>query len=374
MKPAAPLAGVTVIDLSELLPGPFVTQSMVDLGAEVIKVERPPHGDNARRIGPGTFESVNRGKKSILADLKQEEDRARIRALIVQADVLIEGYRPGVMARLGLNYESLKADAPQLIYASLTGFGQQGPDAMLPGHDINYLGAAGVLSVSGEDDGPPTQTLGLPVADLAGAMACLSAILAALYQRTHSGSGQYLDVAIVDSVLHWMTPRLGQFAHAEVLDGASQRRYLRNKPAYGIFRCADGRHITIGALEDHFWAGLNSELKLFVDDADACKLFSQRAARCNEINKRLQAVLDTIGSEEAVARLRQANLPVFPVLETEEATRYARQRERHPVIDTAHGPRVRFPVRMAGTDDAITDPCVLGAHRLAQDKGKRPGE
>jgi CoA:oxalate CoA-transferase len=357
---AAPLAGVVVIDLTELLPGPFLTQSLVDFGAEVIKVERPPHGDNARRIGPGTFEAVNRGKKSVLADLKNPVDREHVRAMILKADVLIEGYRPGVMARLGLDYASLKDAAPHLIYASLTGFGQDSPDALLPGHDINYLAAAGTLSVSGDGAGPAKQTLGLPVADLAGAMAGLSAVLAALYQRTHTGVGQYLDVAISDSVLHWMSPRFGAFAHAGVNDAASQRAFLHNKPAYGVFRCADGRDITIAALEEHFWTGLNRELRLFPEDDEICTNYSKRAASGDRINKRLQEVLGKLDSKAVVEQLRTASLPVFPVLGTDEAADYARRRPIHPVIDTPRGPRIRFPVRMAGPDIAPSEPCPLG--------------
>lgn len=359
MAPVAPpLAGIAVVDFSELLPGPFVTQSLVDLGAEVIKIERPPHGDNARRIGPGTFEAVNRGKKSIVADLKRDGDRARVMALIGDADILIESYRPGVMARLGFDYASLKERAPRLIYASLSGFGQQGPDALLPGHDINYLAAAGVLSISGDHRGPPAQSLGLPVADLAGAMAALSSILAAVYQRTHSGRGQHLDVAIVDSVLHWMNPRLGMFAHSAASSTADQRALLHSKPAYGIFRCADERYVTVAALEDHFWQKLNVALGLFTDDADWSN-FARRMAAADIINRRLQEKLATLDSAEAIRTLQQADLPVFPVLSTEQAIAYARTRPMQPVIDTAAGARIRFPVRLEGTDDVPVTPCLL---------------
>jgi crotonobetainyl-CoA:carnitine CoA-transferase CaiB-like acyl-CoA transferase len=363
---ASPLSGIVVADFSELLPGPFVTQSLVDLGAEVIKIERPPHGDNARRIGPGTFEAVNRGKQSILADLKRVEDRERVKALICQADVLIESYRPGVMARLGLDYASLQERAPHLIYASLTGFGQEGPHALLPGHDINYLAAAGVLSISGEHPGPPAQSLGLPVADLAGAMAALSSILAALYQRSHTGRGQYLDIAIVDSVLHWMNPRLGLFAHSGTSDPTSQRALLHSKPAYGIFRCADNNYVTVAALEDHFWLKLNAELGLFNEDADALAGFAQRTAAADLINRRLQDKLATLNSEYVIKRLQQADLPVFPILSAEQAIAYACARPTHPVIDTPSGARIRFPVQLAGTDQVAVAPCLLnGAEERA---------
>ncbi|MFP5476993.1 MAG: CoA transferase, partial [Gammaproteobacteria bacterium] len=184
-EPAPPLAGITVLDFSELLPGPFFTQMLAEMGAEVIKVERPPHGDNARRLGPGGFEAVNRGKKSVLLDLKDEAGRARAHALLAGADVLVESYRPGVMTRLGLDHASLQAAHPRLVYVSLSGYGQDGPWAQLPGHDINYLAAAGVMALSGEPGGPPAPGFGLPAADLCGAMYALSATLAALLQRQH---------------------------------------------------------------------------------------------------------------------------------------------------------------------------------------------
>jgi crotonobetainyl-CoA:carnitine CoA-transferase CaiB-like acyl-CoA transferase len=175
-----PLEGVRIVDFSELLPGPFMTQNLCELGAEVIKIERPPHGDSARRMAPGLFEAVNRGKQSRVLDLKQPAGRERAIALISQADILVETYRPGVMSRLGLGYEAMKVLNPRLIYASLTGYGQSGPMAALPGHDLNYLAVGGAIALSGHGASTPAHAFGLPAADLCGAMYGFSAILAAL--------------------------------------------------------------------------------------------------------------------------------------------------------------------------------------------------
>ena len=147
-----PLADITVVDFSELLPGPFFTQALAEMGARVIKIERPPHGDNARRLGAGGFSAVNRGKESLLVDMKDEAQRAQVRQLVASADIVVESYRPGVMARLGMDFASLQATCPRLIYVSLSGYGQAGPWAKLPGHDINYLAAAGVGTLLIADD------------------------------------------------------------------------------------------------------------------------------------------------------------------------------------------------------------------------------
>ena len=196
----APLAGIRIIDLTALLPGPYATQLFVDLGAEVIKIERPDGGDGARTLSPGMFASVNRGKQSLCLDLKQEAGREILRQLVQQADVLMEGYRPSVTKRLGVDYASLHALNPQLIYVSLTGYGQTGPLAQRPGHDINYLAAAGIIGLSGTPDGPPVHEIGAPVGDLAGSMFAVVAVLGALLQRSQRHEGQYLDVSITDAL------------------------------------------------------------------------------------------------------------------------------------------------------------------------------
>src|SRR3990167_7800827 len=203
-----PLADITVVDFSELLPGPFFTQALAEMGARVIKIERPPHGDNARRLGAGGFSAVNRGKESLLVDMKDEAQRAQVRQLVASADIVVESYRPGVLA------------------------------------------------VSGEAGGQPALGVGLPVADLCGAMYALSSTLAALFQRESTGQGQHLDVALTDCALHWMNPRLGTYRESGAATLEAQREVTLVKPAYGAFACLDGRYLSIAALEDHFWQRL----------------------------------------------------------------------------------------------------------------------
>ncbi|MEK7694196.1 MAG: CaiB/BaiF CoA-transferase family protein [Pseudomonadota bacterium] len=345
---APPLAGVRVVDLTELLPGPFLTQTLVEMGAEVVKIERPPHGDNARHLAPGLFAALNRGKHSLYCDLKSDSGLAEVRAQIAQADILIESYRPGVMRRLGLDYEGLREQFPRLIYLSLTGFGQDGPHALLPGHDINYLAAAGALSLTGTPGGPPVHQAMLPIADLAGASMALSALLAALYQRTGSGRGQYLDAALADSVLHWMAPRLGLFRQKAATTPDAQRAMLGGKPAYGVFRCRDGRYLTIAALEEHFWRGLNDVLGLFAANDACCVDHAARTANAETINARLAERVAEYDADTLMARLANADLPVFPVLDAVEAVAQARHRSGARITETEDGPLPGFPVTLEG--------------------------
>lgn len=366
---APPLAGITVVDLSELLPGPFLTQNLAELGARVVKVERPPHGDHARRMGKGVFEAVNRGKQSLLVDLKDDRGRDEVLALLADADVLVESYRPGVMARLGLDAATLCARFPRLVYVSLSGYGQQGPWAGLPGHDINYLAACGALAVSGEPGGGPAQSFGLPVADLSGAMYALSATLAALLQRGRTGRGQYLDVALADCTLHWMNVRFGAWREAGARTLAAQREMALAKPAYGAFRCADGRHLSVAALEDHFWKRLCEVLPLAPFDGEAWRTLAARKADAQAINARIAQALAAFDADRAFDLLARADVPAAPVVEPGQVAALAQFRSRGKFAggDGDGLPLARFPVPMAGL--AVAGP----GHPPALDDARKAG-
>ncbi|MCU4119119.1 CaiB/BaiF CoA transferase family protein [Variovorax sp. N23] len=344
----SPLAGIVVIDFSELLPGPFFTQNLAELGARVIKIERPPHGDNVRRMGPGVFEAVNRGKQSLLVDLKDEAQRAQVRALIADADVVVESYRPGVMARLGLDAASLRAEFPRLVYVSLSGYGQEGPWADLPGHDINYLAAAGVLAVSGVPGDGPAQSFGLPVADLCGAMYALSSTLAALLQRQHTGQGQHLDVALADCALHWMNPRLGTWRSSGDDSLEAQREATLVKAAYGAFLCRDGRHVSVAALEDHFWSRLCEAIDLSPYGGEAYRSHGARKKAALAINARIAQALGAMDAEAAFALLQQHDVPVAPVVEPAALTALPQFAQRGKFDGDAPLALARYPVPMAG--------------------------
>ncbi len=357
-----PLAGITVVDFSELLPGPFFTQSLAEMGARVVKIERPPHGDNARRLGAGGFAAVNRGKESLLVDMKDEAQRAQAHELVASADVVVESYRPGVMARLGMDFASLQSICPRLVYVSLSGYGQAGPWANLPGHDINYLAAAGVLAVSGEAGGQPALGVGLPIADLCGAMYALSSTLAALFQRENTGLGQHLDVSLADCALHWMNPRLGTYREGGAATLAAQREVTLVKPAYGAFACRDGHFLSIAALEDHFWKRLCEAVDLAPFDGEAYQLFKQRKPHAQAINQRIAEVVKDRDADALFELLRHHDVPVAPVVEPAQLVSLPQFATRAKFEAGDHMPLARFPVPLAGmTEGALGPVPALGS-------------
>lgn len=345
-----PLQGIHVLDFTELLPGPFLSQNLVELGAHVTKIERPPHGDNARLMAPGVFHAANRGKDCIQVDLKSSQGHAQIKQLLETTDVLLEAYRPGVMKRLGLDYATLSARYPRLIYASISGYGQTGERALLPGHDLNYQAVSGALALSGLPDGRPEHVFGLPVADLCGAMYGFSAVLAALFQRVQSGKGQYLDIALADCLAHWMNPRLGAF-QAQGLDALDQQRQdVLDKPAYGVFRCRDDQEITICALENHFWQRLVQCLELNTFTDAAFMDYEHRAKSASAICQAIAAQVQQRESNELHAALVAADVPAMLLVKPSDLldTSLAAGRDLQARDGTSF---LRFPVSLSGMSD-----------------------
>lgn len=253
----APLEGLRVLDLSRLLPGPAATMCLADLGADVDKLEDPQGGDYLRFMPPlfeGTnaaFRALNRGKRSLVLDLKRPEGRAALLCLLPRYDVLVESFRPGVMDKLGLSYETLHATHPGLVVCAITGYGQRGPLAQRAGHDIDYLARSGVLGLTGPEAGPP-QLFGVQLADVAGALVAVQHILAALLARTKTGEGRFLDVSMCEASIPFATFGLmSAFAGAEVTRGLSM---LAGAIApFGTYLTKDGRAMALGALEPKFW-------------------------------------------------------------------------------------------------------------------------
>ncbi|MCM3743188.1 CoA transferase [Sporosarcina luteola] len=253
-----PLKGVKVLDLSRLLPGPYCTMILADFGAEVIKVEEPGIGDYIRHFEPkrdensAVYHSLNNNKKSICLDLKDREERSHFLKLVEEADVIVESFRPGVMKRLGLDYAELEKLNPRLIYCAITGYGQTGPYAEMPGHDINYMSYAGLLDLMGERGSKPI----VPTAQIAdiggGAMPAVIGILLALLERSKSGEGQMVDISMLDGVISWLHLLLPQhYAGQEIKRGEA----LLNGgfACYQVYETYDQRHISVGALEPKFW-------------------------------------------------------------------------------------------------------------------------
>jgi crotonobetainyl-CoA:carnitine CoA-transferase CaiB-like acyl-CoA transferase len=244
----APLSGLRVLDLSWLLPGPFFTGMLADLGADVLKVERPGDGDYTRSLLPGMFTLVNRGKRSAVVDLRTDEGLATVLRLAERADVFVEGFRPGVVDRLGVGYEAVRAINPGIVYVSLTGYGQATTAAGEPGHDVNYCGRAGLLGIpasAGLQGEPPRMQL--PVSDLAGSMYAAVSTLAALRERDRTGAGQWLDVSLAQAALAWSAVR---WADAPAQAGQGWRHV---NPANDTFASSDGVRLAVALVEPHFW-------------------------------------------------------------------------------------------------------------------------
>jgi alpha-methylacyl-CoA racemase len=331
LGPAGMLAGVSVLDLSVWRPGPYATSLLGHLGADVLKVE-PPGGDPMRHY-PELFAAVNGGKRSIALDLKVPEDRDRVRDLAAQADVLVEGFRPGVMARFGLDADTVRPDNPRLVYCSISGYGQQGERAQWPGHDVNYQAWAGSLS----PEGRPANLPPLPIADLASGVTAAMGICAALLGRATHGQGAYLDVSMTHVLATWTGAASIRSASIESTAGQPGQPGV---PGYGLYATADGRQVALGVVnEQHFWAGLCAELAL---DHVATLDFAARSARGMELN---QLVADAIAArqrDDLVTALSLAGVPVAPVL------------DRAGMV--AAGLHSAFPIRFPGTPEAPGDP------------------
>ncbi|MFC7154949.1 CaiB/BaiF CoA transferase family protein [Halomarina halobia] len=253
------LRDIRVLDLTRLLPGPYATQLLADMGADVVKIEDTGAGDYARDMEPTTdrgvgavFDAVNRGKRSVAVDLKREGGREAFYALAEEADAVIEGFRPGVVDRLGVDHDTLRAHNPGIVYCSLTGYGQTGPEADRAGHDINYIGRAGLLDATraGPDARPVVP--GYQVADLAGGLFAAFGVVSALLSREHTGEGTYVDVGMADVVLSF-----SQSLASQSLAGDDPRPgetpLTGGYPWYDVYEAADGEYVTLAALEPQFW-------------------------------------------------------------------------------------------------------------------------
>lgn len=303
MTSPKPLAGVRVLSLAQQLPGPYCGLLLGDMGADVVMVEQIPTGDPARAF-PALFDMVNRGKDSVALDLKNERGLRAFKRMVERADVVLEGFRPGVAERLGVDAESLRQVRPDLVYCSISGYGQDGPVRLLPGHDLSYQARAGAVHVMNEH-GPREPNL--PVADLSSAMFAALAVVAALFERDRGpGSGRFVDISMTESVLSWNSIAI---AFATAASGPSLMGNER-EPAYGVFRTLDGWITLSIAHEQHFWSSLCKEL----DEPEFADLSGpERRARSAELRNWLEGRLISEPSASWVEKLGAAGVPVGPV-------------------------------------------------------------
>lgn len=354
----APLAGVRILDLTPLLPGPFCTLALADLGADVVKVE-PPHGDEARRMASDLYTIANRNKRSVVLDLKTGEGLDICRRLARRADVFVEAFRPGVTERLGLGYEQVRALQPSIVYCSISGFGQQGPMAMVPGHDANYLAEGGALSYSGHWGELPRRS-GVPLADVGVGLYAAVSILAALRRAEHEGQGTYIDLSLADAAMAVATCRGG----ADLRLRNDEQLHLY--PTNDVFDCADGRQIAIGAVEQRFWESLRRVLAPY-DDRLADPRFDDEAGRRRHGDELKALVVDVCSREPSgywLERFDEEGVPGTLVRTLDEAATSPHARARGLVHEADGQRHVVFPALWDGQPIASvrwTAP-ELGAH------------
>ena len=371
-KPQA-LPGLRILDASRLLPAALCTQMLADLGAEVLKVEEPGRGDYQRTFPPmgkvdsGTFLLCNRNKQSMTLNLKSEEGKAIFKQLAAESDVVVEGFRPGVMTRLGLDYETLKEINPRLIYCAVSGFGQDGPYRMVAGHDLNYMGIIGALPLFGMAGGPP-MVPGLLTADIGGgSLMAAYGILAALLARQATGVGQMVDVSMMDGAMSFIAYHASEPMFGDCDPKGGEYRNTGGAPCYSIFRCKDSHYVTLGALEEHFW-------ERFCDAAGVPELktdqFPDGEARSRQFEQ-LDHVFEQRTRAEWVDLFFKHDIPGGPVNTMREAFDDPQVKAREMVMHVDHPvegriPQLGFPVKFSGTPGRITTPPpTLGQHTSA---------
>ncbi|WP_088178907.1 CaiB/BaiF CoA transferase family protein [Thauera butanivorans] len=361
----APLAGVRVLDLTRLLPGPLATQHLADYGADVIKIEDTGAGDYARGMGAmggdtsWFYQVVNRNKRSLRLDLKHPEGRAVFEKLVADADILVEGFRPGVMDKLGIGYAALARINPRLVFCSISGYGQTGPYAQRAGHDINYIGYAGVLDQIGAAGGAPALS-NLQLGDLlGGTMTALFGILAALVDARASGKGRMVDVSMTDGVMaHAIFPLAEVLANGRVRP-RGEDLLTGQVPCYGVYRTADGRYMAVGALEEKFWNMVCDALER--PDLKPFHLASGEAGE--RARAEVAAIFARRSQAEWVALFDGVDCCVTPVLSLDESLENPQLQARGMVVEVDGVRQFGPPVKLSGMPEQVfrPAPAVAGA-------------
>lgn len=367
-----PLQGIRVLDFTRVLAGPAASLALADLGAEVIKIEPPGSGDETRTFPPFRdgeshyYISVNRGKKSIVVDLKSPEGVELVTDIAAKCDVLIENYRPGVMERLGLGYETMSAVNPGLIYCSISGFGMTGPLKDKPSFDIVLQALSGALSVNGEPGMIPTK-MGIPLGDLIGGINGPIGILAALHERHTTGRGRHIDISLLDGMVG-MLGYLAQLAFFTGEDPKQQGSQHPNLVPYGAFPALDGS-IIIACLTNSFWAKICNALDLqeFIDDTRFDTLEKRRDNR-DQVNSIISAKTSLKSVAEMETLFTEFQVPHAPILGISDALAQPQVVDRKMVIETEHAtlgkiPIVNRAIKYVGVNQLDPSaPPVLGQH------------
>ena len=337
-----PLEGIRVLDLSRLAPGPFCTMLLGDLGADVLMIEAPPESlhsglraeqaidaDSAERAA--AFNPLGRNKRSIILNLRHEQGREVFFRLAEQADVVVEGFRPGVVKRLGVDYEAVSAVNPRIVYCSLSGYGQDGPYSGMVGHDINYLAISGALGMIGWPGQPPAIPLNVIADYAAGGLHAAYAILAALLARQKTGRGQRIDIAMSDGVLYLLAIAVAQHLATGHVPQRGEELLNGGVPSYNVYETKDGGWLSVGCLEQHFFANLCRAL-----DCEELTPFQHDPSKREEIFACFRERFRTKTRDEWVALLKGEDVCVTPVYALDEALADAHNQQRRMVLEIEH--------------------------------------
>jgi len=331
-EPWLPLAGVRVADFSMFVPGPFCTAILADLGADVIKIESL-NGDPGRGYVPVQFRTENRNKRSISMDLKREESKRVVARLAKHSDIAIEGFRPGVARRLGIDFDSLRKSNSKLIHCSISGYGQTGPWRERPGHDVNYVAAAGALAFPGQWLKAPSRS-SLAVADMAGGSFAAIAVLASLHERNQTGKGVSLDLSLFEAAFFWAAMR-----HS--LDkNVDPRAHLF--PVNDIFETKDGKRLTLGILEEHFWKNFIAFVPGLSDESFSTD--EKRRANGDRLSALLEAEMKKKTAQEWLALCNEHDVPVDLCITPGEAAELEQIVARQDVAAVSGERFATFPV------------------------------
>ena len=382
MSASGPLSGITIVDLTRVLAGPYCTMTLADLGADVLKIERPGSGDDTRRFGPpflkdrngeetsesAYFMSANRNKRSVAIDLAKPDGQALVRRLIGCADVVVENFRVGALAKFGLGYDDLKNDYPGLVYCSITGFGQTGPYAERPGYDFLVQAMGGVMSLTGAPSGEP-QKLGVPIADIMAGMYATVAVLAAVRHREATGEGQYIDIGMLDTQVAWLANQGMNY----LISDETPRRLGNAHPnivPYQVFATADG-HVILAI-------GNDAQFQRFCGFAGAPELAADEAFRTNDarvrnrdaLTRHLKPIMAAYPSRHWLEELEPLNVGCGPINTLDQVFADPQVQERGMVLEAEHPlsggqpvPFIANPMRLSGTPVSYRQaPPLLGAH------------
>ncbi len=381
-----PLEDLRVIDLTRALAGPFCTLLLADLGARVIKVENPDGGDDTRGWGPpfiagesAYFLGVNRNKESLTLSLKDERGRAILLRLLARADVLVENFRPGIMDRFGLSYRDLRERYPRLIYAAISGFGQDGPYRERAAYDLILQGIGGVMGITGEEGGPPVK-VGVAVADICAGMYAAYGILAALRVRERTGRGQLVDVALLDGQVSWLTYAAGIYFATGQNPGRLGSAHPTIVP-YQAFRTADG-YLNVAVGSEAIWRRFCDAVAPDLADDPRYATNRDRVAHRQDLIQRLEGLFAPGTTEQWTKHLDAAGVPNGPILTVAEVFNDPQVQHRQMVVELDHPTagrvkQVGLPIKLSETPGAVRSaPPTLGQHSdaILRELGMNPQE